>query len=125
MEKECQIRNNNKKKLEVYGKLNTLLDTDTERIKRQNLGQEKKEIHFIEIPLDLDKLQQIFEGSRYLLSDKLLQTYLDFVKEYKYFNDLTSRKKGPNLLFYDLSKMHEITKEEFKEVKNQYEDLMK
>ena len=46
MEKECQIRNNNKKKLEVYGKLNTLLDTDTERIKRQNLGQEKKRNSF-------------------------------------------------------------------------------
>jgi len=47
------------------------------------------------------------------------------VKEDEYFNDLTSRKKGPSPLLCDLSKMHNIAKEEFKEIKNEHEELTK
>lgn len=113
------------KKLEVYGRLNTLLESGTERIKRQKVGEGKKETHLIEIPLDLDKLQQIFEGSRYLLSDKLIQTYRNFVREDEYFSDVSSRKKDPTVLLCDLSEMHKIAKEEFDVIKKEYEELTK
>ena len=113
------------KKLEVYGRLNTLLDAGTERIKRQNQQEGEKDTHLIEMPHDLDKLQQIFEGPRYLLSENLIKTYLDFVREDKFFSDISSRKNDPSVIFCDLSEMHKIAQEEFDEINKELEEMIK
>ncbi|MDP9499024.1 MAG: hypothetical protein M3P20_03610, partial [Thermoproteota archaeon] len=65
------------RKLEIYGTLTTLLQSFHQKTQRVNLQKgtvttASKYQHALEVPFDADKLDEIFEKARYLLSDDLI-----------------------------------------------------
>ena len=80
-------------KLEVYGQLKTLLDTGKQRMKRQNsTNQNNEDSHLLMVPEDYETLKNIFGKYRYILSHNLVELYLEFIKNDKYFSDVSSKK---------------------------------
>lgn len=72
------------KKLEVYGTLTTLLQSFYNKRQRINIHKETQDTpkpceHALELPFDADKLDEIFEKSRYLLSEDLISEYMKYV----------------------------------------------
>ncbi len=126
-----------KNQLEVYGTLETILDSCAKKALRQNKeasqqGEEDqsmsgatKNAHLLENPFDADSLQEIFQNSRYMLSKELVGEWLKFVREDEYFAVFDAKKKGSGLLTVDLKDMQQIVKEEFKKIKSDYEKITK
>lgn len=135
-------------KLEIYGELNTLLDTGKQRMSRQNLNQNQNQnnnSHLIMIPEDYDTLKTVFGKYRHLLSGKLIDVYLHFIKNDEYFSDVSSKEakiegnvnslnghrfkvnlknKQTSVIFCDLTNMEKIVKKEYDELKTEYRDTI-
>ncbi len=90
---------NLEKKLEVYGTLTTLLQSFYEKAHRRRPYEEESSqtdnnnSHSLELPYDANKLDEIFEKSRYLLSDELIKKYLQFIGQDTYLQIYNARKK--------------------------------
>lgn len=108
--------------LEAHGILLTILESCAQRAQRQGVGGSGDKSHLLQFPSDLDRIKEIFEKSRYLLSKELVDEYLDLVRKDEYFQDSTSRKEGKSSeVFCALSKMQEITKRKFEELEKKRE----
>jgi hypothetical protein len=64
--------------------LTTLLQSFYHKSQRVNLQKGiqiigPEESHALELPFDADKLEEIFEKSRYLLSDDLITKYMEYL----------------------------------------------
>lgn len=110
--------------LQAHGILLTILESCAQRAKRQGIGGSGDKSHLLQFPTDLDRIKEIFEKSRYLLSKELVDEYLDLIRKDEYFQDSTSRKdEKPSEIFCALSKMEEIAKRKFEELKSQRDDF--
>ena len=74
------------RKLEIYVTLTTLLQSFHQKTQRANLQKgtvttASKYQHALEVPFDADKLDEIFEKARYLLSDDLITRFMEYIKQ--------------------------------------------
>jgi hypothetical protein len=74
----------------------------------------------LEIPHDADKLEEIFEKYRYLLSEKLLERYLQYMREDTYFALYQARKSGQQLVFVNLKDMQSIVEKDYETLRKEY-----
>jgi hypothetical protein len=64
--------------------------------------------HLLEVPFDADKIELVFEKYRYLLSEELIQRYLQYMREDTYFAIYQARKAGQQLVFVNFIEMQSI-----------------
>jgi hypothetical protein len=118
------------KKLEVYGALTTLLESFYHKGQRINVHKGIQDPshsyeHALELPFDADKLDEIFERSRYLLSDDLITKYMEYVKQDTYHSIFQARKGGePQVVLVDLKEMQTASENEFGHLNKKYKELM-
>jgi hypothetical protein len=78
----------------------------------------------MDIPFDADKFDEIFEKSRYLLSDDLINKYMEYIKQDTYHSILGARKgRGSDVVLVDLNCMQSLAEREFKDLKAKYKGL--
>jgi hypothetical protein len=118
------------RKLEVYGTLTTLLQSFYHKRQRINIHQETQDTpqrgeYAMDLPFDADKLDEIFEKSRYLLSEDLINDYMKFVKQDTYHSIFQARKGGgPQVVLADLKEMRSTSEKEFGLLNKKYKELM-
>ncbi len=115
------------KQLEVYGSLVTLLQALKHKAQRQGLNKPLSQDHLMELPDDIYKLENIFEKKRYLLSEKLIMTYLDLVQKDSTFilhDSKSDRESKPRVMAIDLKAMQQIADEEYADLKKRYDKLV-
>ena len=114
------------KKLEVYGRLATLIEAAEENAKGNPLCKSQNTTHVLDYPVDEEKLKDIFERSRHLLSIDLIDEYLRFVKEKKTFHSTSSSTgRQTSYTICNLSDMEECAENEFYDLKEEYNKLIK
>ena len=114
------------KRLEVYGTLNTILDSMQVKTERQpvNLPDESKTYTFqMENPFDYNRLLAILEKKNYLFSKEISELWLKVLKDDKHFSIYDSLRGGHGLTLADFNDMQERTKKEYSDLKTQYEKL--
>lgn len=117
------------KKLEIYGTLITLLQSfhhkairDNRQRVTQTTASEYK--HALEVPFDADKLDEIFEKSRYLLSDELINKYMEYIQQDTSHTLFHARKgRGPDIVLAELKGMQSMAEREFNVLKEKYKGL--
>jgi hypothetical protein len=81
--------------------------------------------HALELPFDADKLDEIFEKSRHLLSEDLIAKYLEYVKQDTACSIYQSRKVvGPNVTLVNLKDMQSAAEKEFDLLNKKYKELV-
>lgn len=113
-------------KLEVYGQLKTLLDMGRQRTKRQNsTNQNNEQTHLLIIPDDYESFKNIFGKYRYMLSDNLVQLYLEFIKDDKYFSDVFSKEnKQASTMLCNLEDLEKIVTKEYDVLKRNHSKMV-
>lgn len=118
------------KKLEVYGALTTLLQSFYSKGQRTNIHKGTQDTpqpyaHALELPFDADKLDEIFEKSRYLLSEDLITKYMEYVKQDTYHNIFQARRGiGSQVALVDLKEIQSASEGEFDLLNKKYKELM-
>jgi hypothetical protein len=118
------------KKLEVYSTLTTLLQSFYHKRQRVGIHKETHDTskpgeHALELPFDADKLDEIFEKSRYLLSEDLISEYMKYVKQDTYHNIFQARRGvGSQVALVDLKAMQSASEKEFGLLNKKYKELM-
>jgi hypothetical protein len=115
------------RKLEVYSTLTTLLQSFYHKGQRINVHKEtsKPGEHALDLPFDADKLDEIFEKSRYLLSEELISEYMRYVMQDTYHNIYQARRGvGSQVALVDLREMQSTSEREFGLLNKKYKELM-
>jgi hypothetical protein len=112
-----------KEQLEVFGTLTTLLQTFEKKAEDDQICKTNNFTHHLDSPLDDNKLNEIFEKSRYLLSKELAKEYLKFVKEKKTYNSYKGDEKIGSNTYCNLIEMQKIAENEYVKVKTEYEKI--
>jgi len=113
------------KKLQVYGKLTTLIESAEENAKTNPICANKKLPHVLNYPDEENKLKDIFETSRHLISSELIDEYLKFVKEKETYHPSSTSERQNSWTVCNLSEMEEGAENELHDLKEEYEKLIK
>ena len=127
-----RIKNNWKvenlgKRLEVYGALNTLLDSMRVKNERHgviNLPEGSKNFTYqMENPFDYNRLLALLEKKNYLFSKEISGLWLEVLKQDTTSSVYTSLKGGHGYTLFDFTEMQKRTKIEYDELKTEYQKL--
>jgi hypothetical protein len=119
------------KKLEVYGTLTTLLQSFYHKGQRVDLKKGTQTMdpqyqHSLELPFDADKLDEIFEKSRYLISEDLITKYMEYIEKDTARVIFKARKEvGSGVVMVNLTDMQSAAEREFADLQGKYKELVK
>src|SRR5690348_4224852 len=113
------------KKLQVYGKLTTLIESAEENAKTNPICIDKKMTHVLNYPDEENKLKDIFETSRHLISSELIDEYMKFIKEKETYHPSPPSGKQNSWTVCNLNEMEEGAENELHDLKEEYEKLIK
>ena len=113
------------RRLEVYGALNTLLESMQAKNERSpiNLPEISKNYTYrMENPFDYKRMVQLLEKKNYLLSKEVSNSWLEVLKQDKTCSIYTSLRGGHGDTNFDFTEMHKRVKIEYAEIKKQFEN---
>jgi len=107
-------------RLQVYGKLNSLLEAAKQRAK--NAGG--KDYVFTK-PIGTNEFRETLENNHHLFSEKLSKEYFNIVEKDTFHGLSTNKKENDRIGFFTmpLDEMYKIAKEEYSQLQKEFQEI--